>query len=61
MLGITVFCAIGVRRKTRLGVGERTEAASEESAAKNAEASKCHALMLSHVVHVSPDSRKVCS
>lgn len=42
-----------------MGGGSGPEAAPDEPCAKDAEASKCHALMLSHVVHVSPDSRKV--
>ncbi|KAK9919052.1 hypothetical protein WJX75_009029 [Coccomyxa subellipsoidea] len=47
------------RRKARVGGGNSPEAAPDEPCAKDSEASKCHALMLSHVVHVSPDSRKI--
>lgn len=47
------------RRKRRLGSMDGLEPRSDPAGMRHAAASECNALMLSHVVHVSPDSRKV--
>ena len=47
------------RRKKRMSSMDDLELMSDQSTIRRAAASECNALMLSHVVHVSPDSRKV--
>ncbi|CAL8471179.1 g10721 [Coccomyxa elongata] len=47
------------RRKKRLSSMDGLEPSPDQAGIRHAAASECNALMLSHVVHVSPDSRKI--
>lgn len=47
------------RRKKRLSGIDGLEPVSDQASIRHPAASECNALMLSHVVHISPDSRKV--
>ncbi|BDA46570.1 hypothetical protein COCOBI_09-0220 [Coccomyxa sp. Obi] len=47
------------RRKKRLSSMDGLDPMSDQASIRSAAASECNALMLSHVVHVSPDSRKI--